>query len=319
MQLKADHVEVSVPATSANLGPGFDALGLAIDLRDTITVRALASDTVRADVTGEGAGEVPTDASHLVARALRVGLEYVGAPVVGLHLTCHNVIPHARGLGSSAAAVVGGLAAARALISDEDALDDQTILELATAMEGHPDNAAPAILGGATIGWISTNRDGEAQARATRIDLNPQIDPVVLIPATRLATKTARAALPEQVPHADAAFTSGRSALLVAALSRHPDLLLDATEDRLHQHYRANRMPDSTLLVERLRAAGLAAVISGAGPTVLVLGTRDNRGLENQIIERIVGTWDGDGWAPGGWRVLRPGIAAAGVWSRRID
>ncbi|WP_246043608.1 homoserine kinase [Rarobacter incanus] len=307
-------MRVSVPATSANLGPGFDALGLALNVRDTIEVTALASETTEVTVVGAGAGEVPSDASHLVARAIRVGLEYVGAPAVGLRLTCHNVIPHARGMGSSAAAVVGGLVAARALISDPEALDDQSILELATQMEGHPDNAAPALMGGGTVAWMSRTEDGELQARATRIEVNPQIDPVVLIPDTRLATKAARAALPAEVPHSDAAFNAGRAALLVAALTRHPDLLFDATTDRLHQAYRSAQMPQSALVVERLRVQGLPAVISGAGPTVLVFGTHDARATEDQAIAGIVGGWDEDGRAPSGWQVTRPGVAAAGAW-----
>ncbi len=314
MQLRADEVTVSVPATSANLGPGFDALGMALELRDTIRVRAVASDRVTVTVTGEGAGEVPDDEHHLVARAIRVGLEYVGAPPVGLELQCHNMIPHARGLGSSAAAVVGGLMAARAMILDPDALDDQTILELATQLEGHPDNAAPAIFGGATVAWIDETTEGEHRARASRLEVGPTVDPIVFIPGCTLATKRARAALPEQVDHRDAAFNAGRAALLVTALAGHPGLLFEATEDRLHQSYRSEQMPDSALLVERLRAAGLAAVISGAGPTVLVLSSRNRRSEDDEIIREIVGAWDEDGQAPGGWRVLRPGYAAAGVW-----
>ncbi|GAA2244052.1 homoserine kinase [Rarobacter faecitabidus] len=318
MQLRSDHVEVSVPATSANLGPGFDALGLAVNLRDTIRVRALATPSVQVDVEGEGADGVPTDERHLVARAIRVGLEYVGAPNVGLHLTCRNVIPHARGLGSSAAACVGGLLAARGLISDSGALDDDAILALATQMEGHPDNAAPAILGGATVAWMGQDPDGSPVARATRFTLADDIDPIVLIPDTTLATKAARAALPAEVPHRDASFNAGRSALLVAALSQHPEFLLDATADRLHQGFRGAQMPSSTLLVERLRSAGLAAVISGAGPTVLVLGTRSGRAEEDEAIAGITGRWDEDGTAPGGWRVLRPGVAHEGASCRVV-
>src|SRR5450830_563387 len=151
MRLGHDHARVRVPATSANLGPGFDALGLALALHDDLDVRALGSAEVVVEVTGEGAGEVPLGEDHLVVRALRLALDHVGAPQTGLHLTCTNRIPHGRGLGSSAAAVVAGILAARALVADPEALDAEVALHLATELEGHPDNAAPAILGGATV------------------------------------------------------------------------------------------------------------------------------------------------------------------------
>lgn len=316
MQLIADAVEVSVPATSANLGPGFDALGLAVNIRDTVVAQAVASERVTVQVEGEGFGDVPTDETHLVARALRVGLDFVGAPQVGLQISCKNAIPHGRGLGSSAAAVVAGLAAARALIQDPNALTDADMLSLATELEGHPDNAAPAILGGATVAWMS--QDGGA--RALRLGVSPLLDPLVLIPQSRLATSRARGVLPASVPHADAAFSAGRSALLVAALGADMGgdsrLIFEATEDRLHQHYRADQMPDSYALVEALRAEGLAAVISGAGPTVLVLGVRAEREQADLIVAGVLTTLFGS--AGGGatdqsWTLKRPGVSAAGV------
>lgn len=267
MRLQRDEVTVQVPATSANLGPGFDAFGIAHALHDVVTVRATTGAT-QVQVTGEGAGEVPTGDDHLVVQALRAGLDHAGAPQAGFSLHCHNAIPHGRGLGSSAGAVVAGLLAARGLISEPEALDDEVVLDLATSFEGHPDNAAPALLGGATVAWMEGTR-----ARAAQVPLHPDIRPTVLVPAERLPTKRARAALPATVAHADAAFNAGRAGLLVLALSSRPELLLPATEDRLHQAQRADAMMATAALVQRLREVGAPAVISGAGPTALVLVT----------------------------------------------
>lgn len=265
VRLVADRAVVRVPATSGNVGPGFDAFGLALGLYDTVEVRATTGAT-EVVVEGEGAGEVPEGEDHLIVRAIRAGLEYVGAPQAGLALRCVNAIPHGRGLGSSAAAVVAGLVAARSLVSEPEALDDDAILGLATEFEGHPDNAAPAIHGSATIAWLTDHGP-----RAVRLPVLPELSAVVLVPTTRLSTTAARAALPATVPHRDAATNSGRTGLLTLALTQRADLLLDATQDLLHQRYRAAAMPASVDLVERLRERGHAAVVSGAGPSVLVL------------------------------------------------
>jgi len=313
MQLGADHVRVRVPATSANLGPGFDALGLALARYDVLEVRALASDEVVVDVEGEGAGEVPGDASHLVVQALRTALEVAGAPQTGLRLSCVNRIPHGRGLGSSAAAVVAGIVAARALVADPSVLDDDVALGLATALEGHPDNAAPALLGGATVAWRDGSAGASAQrdARAVRLDVHPDLRATVLVPSARLATSRARGVLPERVPHADAAFNVGRAALLVEALTRRPDLLLAATEDRLHQAYRADVMPSSFELVRALRSEGLAATVSGAGPTVLVLSTADRADDVDRVAETLVG-------GVADWAVHRLDVDTRGVVAERL-
>ena len=353
MRLRADRVQVRVPATSANLGPGYDAMGVALALHDELEVRAVASAGVDVVVEGEGAGSVPTDERHLVVQAIRRALDHVGAPQAGLALTCRNAIPHGRGLGSSAAAVVAGVIAARGLISEPEALDDATVLALATQMEGHPDNAAPAILGGATIinlpdtlGYALPEEYGELfrtvrrearggdrvrysahchndlglavanslaaiQAGATQVEVHPGIAPVVMIPPNHLSTKAARSVLPELVPHADAAFQAGRSALLVQALGRRPDLLLDATVDKLHQEYRRRVMPDSLALVDALRARGVAAVVSGAGPTVLALARRlDAEGGATDADAAIAEAFGG---VLGGW-VIRPlGVDTSGA------
>lgn len=306
MRLGHDHVRVTVPATSANLGPGFDSMGLALGRHDVLDVQALGTDTTDVTVVGEGAGEVSLGEQHLVVRALRAALDLVGAPQIGVRMTCTNEIPHGRGMGSSAAAVVAGIAAARALIADPEALDDQVALRLATSFEGHPDNAAPAILGGATIAW-----EGSDGARATRLEVHADVEPWVLVPTERLATKRARGVLPTHVPHADAAFNAGRAALLVEALTRRPELLLEATEDRLHQDYRGDVMRGSVDLVHALRERGLAAVVSGAGPTVLVLGRSSDGDLVADAVAELL-----DG-APA-WRASCPGIDAVGAHAERL-
>lgn len=307
MQLGADHVRVRVPATSANLGPGFDSLGLALALYDEVEVRLVASDEVVVEVHGEGAGQVPLGEDHLVVRALRRTMDLAGAVPTGIHMTCHNVIPHGRGLGSSSAAVVAGIVAARALLAEPRAIDAAMVLALATEFEGHPDNAAPAIQGGATVAW--TTDDGP---RAVGLDVDPTIEATVLVPDARLATARARAALPEHVSHGDAAFTAGRAALLVEALARRPELLFDATEDRLHQSYRAAVLGASSELLRALRDEGVPATVSGAGPTVLVLAGPGHRERRDAVLADLVDE-------TAGWRRLTPGIDMTGARARRIS
>ncbi|MDT4945198.1 MAG: homoserine kinase [Pseudonocardiales bacterium] len=257
-------VHVRVPATSANLGPGFDSLGLALSLFDDVVAR-VADDGLVVDVAGEGA-DVPRDETHLVVRAMRAGFERLGGQPHGLELSCANRIPHSRGLGSSAAAIVAGVVLARALVvGGAERLPDAEVLALAAELEGHPDNVAGCLLGGLTVAWTDT------AARAVRLDCDPGIRPVVFVPPFTASTAQARGLLPATVPHADAAFAAGRSALLVAALTGATGALFAATEDRLHQQYRAPAMPQSAELVAVLRASGAAAVVSGAGPTVLAL------------------------------------------------
>jgi homoserine kinase len=260
-------VTVAVSATSANLGPGFDCLGLALDWREQVDLTVRESGFV-IEVSGEGADRIPRDESHLIIRSVLVGLADLGVPVPGLGLAGHNTIPHGRGLGSSSAAVVAGLVAAAGLAQVE--VDPAWVLRHATAIEGHPDNVAAAVYGGLVLAYEGPNGVQAAQGR-----LHPEIGAAVLIPESAVETARARGLLPEQVPHTDAAANTGRAALLVHALADDPDRLLDATRDWLHQQYREPVMPRSYALVTALRAAGYAAVISGAGPTVLVLGRRD--------------------------------------------
>lgn len=270
-------VEVSVAASSANLGPGFDAVGLALDLRDEVTVScrpAAGEPRTVVRVQGEGAGDVPTDDRHLVARWVRGGLAGLGAgaDLVDLDLDCRNVVPHGRGLGSSAAAVVAGLAAAWALVhGDAERADglDRTLWLVATssAAEGHGDNAAASVLGGAVLAWS----DGSTY-RAAPLTVGDGLSVVTCVPEEVLMTDVARSLLPATVPHSDAAFTGARTGLLVHALRGEPALLLPATEDRIHQQQRAGAMPRSHDLLTRLRASGVAAAVSGAGPSLVCLG-----------------------------------------------
>jgi homoserine kinase len=258
-------VEVSVPATSANLGPGFDSLGLALGLRDVLTGEVRSEPGFEVTVNGMGAADVPLDESHLVYRAMCQAFEEMGCPVPGIRLRCENQIPHSRGLGSSSAAIVAGICLARALVAGGSLLmDDDAVFAMAARMEGHPDNVAPAFYGGFTI---ATCRDHTAQATTVAVD--PRVRVLVFIPPEPLSTSVARGLLPESVPHADAAANAARAALLVVALSGRPELLLSATEDFLHQRFREPAMPQSLGLVRQLRSAGVAAVVSGAGPTVL--------------------------------------------------
>lgn len=319
MRLGSDRARVRVPATSANLGPGFDTAGLALGLYDDIEVRALGSPEVLVDVVGEGEQDLPGGEDHLVVRALRHGLDHVRASQTGLHLIGTNRIPHGRGLGSSAAAVVAGLLAARALVAEPEALDDTVVLRLATELEGHPDNAAPALLGGATLAWA---QDGPHTARAVRIGVDPDVVPIAVVPPTQLSTVKARGVLPEQVSLADAAWQAARAALLVEALGRRPDLLFVATDDRLHQQQRRSAMPESLALVDALRARQIPAVVSGAGPTVLVLARAIDDGPLTPNDPRAT---DADqplteafGGVMGGWRILRPGIDTGGAQWRRL-
>lgn len=300
MRIARTRVRVEVPATSANLGPGFDALGMALGLWDAVELEATAGPAV-VTVEGEGEGVVPTGEDHLVVRALRAGLDHAGAPQTGLRMHCRNAIPHGRGLGSSAAAAVAGLLLARGLLADPAALDDDAVLHLATQLEGHPDNAAPALLGGVTVSWTS----GTA-TRAARLDVpaDGPLDPVVLLPARQLSTRAARDLLPARVDHGDAAFTAGRAALLVHALTRDPSLLMEATEERLHQEARAAAMPESAELLRVLRQEGYPVAVSGAGPSLLVLAGGDDR--LGAVVRHLVAD-------PSAWRSARVGIDHSGA------
>jgi homoserine kinase len=259
-------VTVRVPATSANLGPGFDALGLALDLHDEVT--AVPADDIVISVTGEGAGEVTLDESHLVVEAMKAAFAEVGKTFRGVRLTCGNAIPHARGLGSSAAAICAGVHTGFALAGVQASREQ--VYELASRLEGHPDNVAACVFGGATIAWY----EGKAP-RVARLRPCSQLRPVTYVPPVRTSTAASRGTLPELVAHGDAAATAARAALLIHGLTSDPAVLLDATEDWLHQPYRLAALPAQQALVVALRKAGVPAVLSGSGPTVLALARSD--------------------------------------------
>ncbi len=268
-------VTVRVPATSANLGPGFDSFGLALARYDQVTASTRDAG-LEIEVEGIGAGEVPLTHEHLVVRAIARAFEATGTPLPGLHLRCVNCIPHGGGLGSSAAAIVAGLLAGRELIggnrggSGRPRLTDDDVFALATEMEGHPDNVAPALFGGFTLAY--TGRDGRPVA--VRPAVHPDIRVIVFNSHTASSTRQARLLLPATVPHTDASANAAAAGLLVHAMTSDPSYLLPATVDRLHQPYRAAAMPESARLVAELRAAGIAAVVSGAGPSVIALVAR---------------------------------------------
>ncbi|WP_300011062.1 homoserine kinase [Pseudonocardia sp.] len=268
--MSSPEVLVRVPASAANLGPGFDTLGLALGLHDEIEA-SLAPDGLVVEVTGEGAGSVPLTEQHLVVRALRAACAAFGQTPPGLRLRCRNQIPHGRGLGSSAAAAVAGSLAAAALLGRDPDAEREVLLQVAAGMDGHADNAAASLLGGLVVAWKSTGDDGADRFGAARLEPHAALRPVALVPDECSATAVTRGLLPERVPLADAAFTASRTALGVCAFTAQPSLLFIATEDRLHQPYRRGAYPSSAALMDRLRAHGVPAIVSGAGPTVLAL------------------------------------------------
>lgn len=251
-----------VPATSANLGPGFDCFGLALDLWNEVTVDTEAEPGVTWE--GEGADELPTDGTDMVSRALAHAARAGGAPLPSVALHGVNRVPLERGLGSSAAACVAGISLSDRLL--DLGLEPEEILELAVEMEGHPDNAAAAIAGGFTIAF----GDG-----VIRLDPHPSLRPVALVPDVRLPTTEARAALGDQIARADAVFNAAHAAATVVALTSEPALLTRTLDDRLHQDARLALVPIVEGVFRDLRAAGVPVCLSGAGPTLLAFGSDD--------------------------------------------
>lgn len=299
----APAVTVKVPASSANLGPGFDSIGIALGVWDECTVTVEESAGVRISVEGAGAGEVPVDETHLVYRVMLHTWSVLGAqPPPGISLRCRNSVPHGRGMGSSATAIVTGIVAAQALwhLDRGIAVDVDLCVtnDIAAALEGHPDNSSASVFGGLTLSW--TDDGDEERTRTVRAPLHEDIDVAVFVPAGQLSTAKARSVLPTQVRLADAARNSARAALLIHALGHDPSLLLPATREWLHQEPRRPAYPTSMALVDRIRDTGHAAVISGAGPSVLVLTTRSS------VVEV-------SGLADDSWQVLTPGIPQVGA------
>lgn len=279
-------VHVKVPATSANLGPGFDTLGLALAQYDELDVRVLDAPGLEVVVHGVGEGEVPLDETHLVVRSIAHTFARRGYELPPLRLEASNRIPHGRGLGSSGAAIVAGVMAAKGLLEGVEEFTAEDLLALATELEGHPDNVAPALFGGLTIAW--TTPEGP---RHKKLIVHRGVAPLVLVPEHEMSTALARSLQPASVPHEDAVFNVSRSALLVAALIQSPELLLQATEDKLHQSYRAEAMPETDRLIKALREAGHPAVVSGAGPSVLVLASDPSeRADAARVLESVADT-----------------------------
>lgn len=292
-----------VPASSANLGPGFDSIGCALGVWDTCRARVTPTPGLSVTVAGEGAGSVPLDATHLVHRAMVVAWGELGVePPAGLALDCTNEVPHGRGMGSSATAIVTGIVAAQALADVSagaagDAVDLTFANSLASRLEGHPDNASASVYGGFTLSWSD---DEQASTTTVHLPVHPDVVPVVFAPDVQLSTAKARSVLPQQVRLADAAANSARSALLAHAIGFAPEHLLAATKEWLHQEARRPSYAASMSLVDRLRSRGHAAVISGAGPSVLVLARREH-------VEEVLAHGEA------GWRVLTPGIPDHGA------
>lgn len=301
-------VRVHVPSTSANLGPGFDTLGIALAYGADLTAVTRPEPGATVSVTGVGAGEVPTDASNLVVRSAAHVYERLGRELPGLNLDATNRIPHGRGMGSSGSAIVAGVMIAAGLLASDPAspveLTEAQLLAFATELEGHPDNVAPALFGGLTIAW-STD-DGP---QFKRLLVHRGVAPLVLVPSFTMSTELARSLQPEQVPHEDAVFNVSRSALLIAALTQSPELLMQATEDRLHQDYRGDAMPATRDLIRELRAAGHPAVVSGAGPSILVLSPGP---AERQAAADLVAQAHPD------WRVLLLAVDTKGATVEEI-
>ncbi|NNM45752.1 homoserine kinase [Knoellia koreensis] len=297
-------VTVRVPASSANLGPGFDSIGLALGLWDTCTATVTDTPGIVVDVEGEGAQDVPRDGSHLVVRTMLRAWEALGVePPPGLHLQCANTVPHGRGLGSSATAIVTGILAAQGIDDvcrgaggDGASPDLGFVNDLAAELEGHPDNSSASVFGGLTLSWS----DEPGRTSTVRLEPHPDVRALVFVPATQLSTAKARSVLPTHVRHGDAASNSARAALLVHAVTSQPAYLLAATREWLHQEARRESFSSSMALVDRLRAAGHAAVISGAGPSVLVLTTADRAGEVTAFGDPA-------------WSVLAPGIPTIGA------
>lgn len=303
-RVRSGPVRVLVPASSANLGPGFDSLGLALAVYDELIAMATEDEGVLVEVAGEGAESLPHDERHLVVQAMNLAFEEMGVRPTGFVLRCRNAIPQGRGLGSSASAIVGGMVLARAMV-EESSLSDAQLLKAATSMESHPDNLAAALHGGFTVAWLSD----EQGPGAVRLVPHPDVHAVLALPESAVPTKQARAVLPEAVSYADASHNLARSALLVHALTNDPTLLWEAMSDRLHQQARVGVYPEAVTLTDALRDAGIPAAISGAGPAVIVL-TADLADVERAVtIADQVNSW-----------TMRPiPISALGAAERPIE
>jgi homoserine kinase len=286
-------VRVEVPATIANLGPGFDALGIGIRMHLQIDIEP-RREAVEIMVEGEGADTLPADETNLVIRAMNFFFDHVSRRPPGYAVRVRNPIPLASGLGSSAAAVVGGLVAARALTGRT--IPQAEMIDLAITLEGHPDNVLPAMLGGLVVCY---SRDGEP-VRHFRIEPSDRLVPIIAVPRRGFLTKEARKALPQDVAFGDAQFTASRAALLVAAIATGAgsEVLADAMSDRLHEPHRLKLMPESAAVHAELRDAGLPVALAGAGPSLLVIVPRPEAQTRAEQVRRVCRSRDA------GWKVF---------------
>jgi homoserine kinase len=275
-------VKVLVPATVANLGPGFDALGVAIQMHLEIEIEP-RRDSIEVMVEGEGAGSLPEDETNLVIRSMNVFFDHIGRRPPGYAVRVRNPIPLASGLGSSSAAIVGGLTAARALSGG--AVPQAEMVYLATSIEGHPDNVLPALLGGLVVCY----RNAEDEVRHFRVEPSERLVPILAVPREGFPTAEARRALPSDVAFPDAQFTASRAALLVAAVTTGAgaDVLADAMEDRLHEPHRLRLMPETAAVHAELKEAGLAVALAGAGPSLLIIAPRPEAKTRAEQVRRI--------------------------------
>ena len=263
-------VRVKAPATTANMGPGYDCLGMALDVWNTIEIEVLDSGEPVVEVTGEGAGELGTGQDNLVYRSMEFLFQDAEQEMPLVRIRCDNAIPLARGMGSSAAAIAGGLVAANAICSQDYTPND--LLEMAATIEGHPDNVAAAVLGGMQL-VISDKTEEGSRLYTVPINVPPGLHAVVFVPQVRITTEDARAVLPEKVTMADAVHNMGRVGLLVASMAtNHPEYLAIATQDLLHQPYRQPLFPAMKVIFKAaLDAGALGVFLSGSGSTVLAL------------------------------------------------
>jgi homoserine kinase len=287
-------VKVQVPATVANLGPGFDALGVAVQMHLHIDIEP-RRDSIEVMVEGEGAEQLPADQTNLVIRAMNKFFDHVGRRPPGYAVGVRNPIPLASGLGSSAAAVVGGLTAARAITGRT--VPQAEMIHLATEMEGHPDNVMPAFLGGLVVCYGGAT---PGDLRHLRLEPSDRLVPIIAVPRGGFSTSEAREALPSDVAFADAQFTASRAALLVAALTTGSgaDVLADAMEDRLHEPHRLKLMPETAAVHGELRDAGVPVSLAGAGPSLLIVVPRPEAATRAEQVRRVCRARDA------GWRVF---------------
>lgn len=276
-------VKVRVPATVANLGPGFDALGVAVQMHLEVDIEP-RRDSVDIFIEGEGAEQLPADETNLVIRSMNTFFDHVGRRPPGFAVHVKNPIPLGSGLGSSAAAVVGGLFAARAVTSQT--VPQSEMIELATSLEGHPDNIMPAFLGGLVVCY--RGQDG-GELRSYRLVPSSRLVPILAVPAEGFSTAKARKALPADVAFSDAQFTASRAALLVAAMSggAGSDVLAEAMNDRLHEPHRLKLMPETAAVHSELRDAGLAVALAGAGPSLLLVVPRPESATRAEQVRRM--------------------------------